>query len=109
MGMDIEPLRAFPRVPPVSLLRRLFGELLRWHALCVEGRLATHRKEHAAAILPQLVPAALPICLRGIQDGLMLTNTIVADAAANFAADIRAGLTKAGQKELPSKYLYDTL
>jgi dimethylhistidine N-methyltransferase len=24
-----------------------------------------------------------------------------------FAADVRAGLTKAGQKELPSKYLYD--
>jgi L-histidine N-alpha-methyltransferase len=39
----------------------------------------------------------------------MLTNTIVADAAADFAADIRAGLTKPGQKELPSKYLYDTL
>src|ERR1700684_4666039 len=26
-----------------------------------------------------------------------------------FAADVRAGLTKPGQKELPSKYLYDTL
>jgi len=34
---------------------------------------------------------------------------MVADTAADFAADIRAGLTKAGQKELPSKYLYDTL
>lgn len=39
----------------------------------------------------------------------MLTNTIVADIAADFAADIRAGLTKTGQKELPSKYLYDTI
>ncbi len=39
----------------------------------------------------------------------MLTNAIIADTAADFAADIRAGLTKAGQKELPSKYLYDTL
>jgi L-histidine N-alpha-methyltransferase len=39
----------------------------------------------------------------------MLTNAIVADTEADFAADIRAGLTKAGQKELPSKYLYDTL
>ena len=29
--------------------------------------------------------------------------------AVDFAADIRAGLTKPGQKELPSKYLYDTL
>jgi L-histidine N-alpha-methyltransferase len=26
-----------------------------------------------------------------------------------FAADVRAGLTRAGQKELPSKYLYDNL
>ncbi len=39
----------------------------------------------------------------------MLTNAIVADAAGDFAADIRMGLTKEGQKELPSKYLYDTL
>src|SRR5579863_997777 len=39
----------------------------------------------------------------------MLTNAIIADTAADFAADIRAGLTKAGQKELPSKYLYDTV
>ena len=26
-----------------------------------------------------------------------------------FAADVRAGLSKEGQKELPSKYLYDAL
>jgi L-histidine Nalpha-methyltransferase len=39
----------------------------------------------------------------------MLTNAIVADAAGDFAADISRGLTKEGQKELPSKYLYDTL
>jgi L-histidine Nalpha-methyltransferase len=39
----------------------------------------------------------------------MLTNTIAAEAAGDFAADIRIGLTKAGQKELPSKYLYDAL
>src|SRR5271169_1020334 len=39
----------------------------------------------------------------------MLTHAILADTAADFAADIRAGLTKEGQKELPSKYLYDTL
>src|SRR5580692_3566985 len=39
----------------------------------------------------------------------MLTNTIPADTAADFAAEVRAGLTKPDQKELPSKYLYDTL
>lgn len=37
----------------------------------------------------------------------MLTNTIVQDAVAEFAADVFDGLTKPGQKELPSKYLYD--
>src|SRR5579863_315279 len=109
VGMDFEPLRASSRLPAVSVLRRLFRQLLRRHALCDEGWVATHGTVHAPPIFPELVPAALPICLRGIQDCFMLTNTIVADVAADFAADIRAGLTKAGQKELPSKYLYDTL
>ncbi len=27
----------------------------------------------------------------------------------SFAADVHAGLTQPGQKELPSKYLYDTV
>ncbi|HWQ52523.1 MAG TPA: L-histidine N(alpha)-methyltransferase [Bryobacteraceae bacterium] len=31
------------------------------------------------------------------------------DSAAQFASDVRAGLCKEGQKELPSKYLYDAL
>jgi L-histidine Nalpha-methyltransferase len=44
-----------------------------------------------------------------LESDLMLTNTIVADTQADFAADVRLGLTKPGQKELPSKYLYDTL
>jgi len=37
----------------------------------------------------------------------MLTHAITADPVYEFAADVRAGLTKLGQKELPSKYLYD--
>jgi L-histidine Nalpha-methyltransferase len=37
----------------------------------------------------------------------MLTHAITAGAVYEFAAEVRAGLTKAGQKELPSKYLYD--
>jgi L-histidine Nalpha-methyltransferase len=37
----------------------------------------------------------------------MLTHAVTADAVYEFAAEVRAGLTKAGQKELPSKYLYD--
>src|SRR6476646_10407740 len=37
----------------------------------------------------------------------MLIHAITADPVYEFAADVRAGLPRAGQKELPSKYLYD--
>src|SRR5579884_3190928 len=37
----------------------------------------------------------------------MLSATMVQNSVAEFAADVRLGLTKVGQKELPSKYLYD--
>ena len=36
----------------------------------------------------------------------MLVHAIT-NAAYEFASDVRAGLTRQGQKELPSKYLYD--
>src|SRR2546426_6198549 len=39
----------------------------------------------------------------------MLTQKIAQFSKADFAAEVRAGLTKTGQKELPSKYLYDEL
>ncbi len=37
----------------------------------------------------------------------MLTHMITASPVSEFAADVCAGLTRPGQKELPSKYLYD--
>jgi L-histidine N-alpha-methyltransferase len=37
----------------------------------------------------------------------MLVHAIPSNATYDFAADVRAGLTRSGQKELPSKYLYD--
>lgn len=37
----------------------------------------------------------------------MLVHAIPTDVSYEFAADVRDGLTRAGQKELPSKYLYD--
>src|SRR5580700_11049557 len=37
----------------------------------------------------------------------MLVRAITADITYEFAAEVRAGLTKPGQKELLSKYLYD--
>jgi L-histidine N-alpha-methyltransferase len=39
----------------------------------------------------------------------MLIHAISTNATYEFAADVRAGLTKPGQKELLSKYLYDEL
>ncbi len=37
----------------------------------------------------------------------MLIHAIPANTAYEFASEVRAGLTRPGQKELPSKYLYD--
>ena len=37
----------------------------------------------------------------------MLTYPITSTKGNDFAADVRAGLEMKGQKELPSKYLYD--
>ncbi|MGC2753307.1 MAG: L-histidine N(alpha)-methyltransferase, partial [Candidatus Acidiferrum sp.] len=37
----------------------------------------------------------------------MLTQTLPLRHVSEFAADVREGLTKSGQRELPSKYLYD--
>lgn len=37
----------------------------------------------------------------------MVTHAITADSLYQFAAEVHDGLTRSGQKELPSKYLYD--
>jgi L-histidine N-alpha-methyltransferase len=37
----------------------------------------------------------------------MLTHEIATISSADFASDVRAGLDRDGQKELPSKYFYD--
>ncbi len=37
----------------------------------------------------------------------MLTSSLPVRHVFEFAADVRASLTKPGQRELPSKYLYD--
>jgi L-histidine N-alpha-methyltransferase len=39
----------------------------------------------------------------------MLTHASTAGASSELIADVRLGLTKPGQKELPSKYLYDSV
>lgn len=40
---------------------------------------------------------------------MVISTNPIGESTAQFAADVRAGLSKAGQKELPSKYLYDEL
>jgi dimethylhistidine N-methyltransferase len=40
---------------------------------------------------------------------MLLSANRIDATLAQFATDVRAGLTKAGQKELPSKYFYDPL
>src|SRR6266436_954829 len=37
----------------------------------------------------------------------MLVHAITTNATYEFASEVRAGLARSGQKELPSKYLYD--
>ncbi len=39
----------------------------------------------------------------------MLTQAFTTDTSSDLIADVRLGLTKTGQKELPSKYLYDNV
>jgi L-histidine Nalpha-methyltransferase len=64
-----------------------------------------------------LVPASLPVRVRDfplrrrLNPGLgaaMLAYTLLPTRhVSEFAAAVREGLTKSGQRELPSKYLYD--
>ena len=49
-----------------AVLPRIFREFLRWQTLCDERRVAANGSVHVAAILPELVPAALPVRLRDV-------------------------------------------
>lgn len=119
--MDQNAVCAVSWIRADALLPRLFREFLRWEALRDEGRIAPNGRMHVAAILPELVPASLSIRLRNIpvRGGIalarefryvgadMLMQTLPLRHVSEFAADVREGLTKSGQRELPSKYLYD--
>src|ERR1700680_4811449 len=103
MGVDLDSIRALPRIRALPVLSRIFRQFLRRPALRDEGPLRAPRGVHAAAVIPHLVPAALSLRLHRIP---MREELMIATA---LAADVTAGLTKLGQKELPSKYLYDTV
>ena len=81
-----------------------------------ERRVAAHRRLHAAAVIPQLVSTTLSIrvrrlSLRELERGTspMIVSQELTIFEQSFAADVQAGLNQPGQKELPSKYLYDTV
>ncbi len=59
-------IRTVPWICGDALLPRLFREFLRWQTLRDEGRVAANGCVHVAAILPELVPAALSVRLRDI-------------------------------------------
>src|SRR5260370_26680584 len=71
--MDAHILRAVSRVRTVFLLSRLLRELFRRETLRDERRFAAHGLVHAAAVVSQLVPAALPLRLRALPFGFTLT------------------------------------
>ena len=110
------PVRTVRRLPGVSVLRRLFRQFLRWQTFCDEGRLAAHGSQHAAAFFPQLVPTALSIRVCGIPLREQVNRTVYANKRdhgtgrqASSPPTSETDSPSAGQKELPSKYLYDTI
>ncbi len=83
-----------------------------------ERRVSADGPLYAAAIVSKLVSAALSVricrismCMLLIssEETSMATNMTAVETAHDFATDVRSGLLQPGQKELPSKYLYDTL
>ncbi len=69
LGVDLDGVRAVPGVYAVSLLSKLFGAIFRWTALCSEGRFSRDCGAAGAALVPQLVPAGLSLCLCDIPAG----------------------------------------
>ncbi len=66
VGVDINPVRTVSRLSAVFVLSRLLRRLLRRQALRNERSFAAHGSLHAASLVSQLVPAALPVRLRRI-------------------------------------------
>jgi hypothetical protein len=97
----------FPGFRTDAVLHQLLRALLRWSTLCAQGRIAAHRRVHAAAVVPQLVPAGVSVSLLHIPAGGVV---MLAPAPENeFVRDVRAGLSGFGQKTLPCRYLYDAV
>src|SRR2546428_9302724 len=104
MGMDDDVLSALPRLPALSVLSRLLGAFLRRRPLRAERGLAADGGAASAALVPQLVPAELSLRLRRLPVRWELMQALL-----DFAREVRDGLSKPGQRELPSIYLYDEI
>src|SRR5277367_739296 len=80
MGMDLDGVCALTGVRGLFVLSGLFGQFFRRQAFRDEGRIAADRCVYVAPILPELVPAALPACVRyiplrgGIAHGVSSAN-----------------------------------
>src|SRR5215467_7434615 len=113
MGVDVDGFPAISRIPNLFLLSRLLGPVLWWRPLCAQGCVPADRCPTAAAIVSQLVPAQLPLCLCRIsvraRSNMMRSQTVHTDTIREFAVAVSDSLGKVGQRELPSMYLYDEL
>src|SRR4030095_9092604 len=65
-GVDALGFRTPARIRAAVILPRVFCEFFRRETLRDEGGLAAHRRLYAPALLPQLVPGALPVCIRDV-------------------------------------------
>src|SRR5690554_6089395 len=110
--MDRHAIRPLPRFRADARVPGVFGGLLRRSALCHEGRFASDRGRTASAVVSQLVPPALSVCVRRFslcgRSRPMNARTSPDAEVAAFARDIRASLSES-PRHLPSRYLYDTL
>ena len=98
----------FPGLRADAVVSGVLGRLLRRRALRHEGRVAGDGARAAAADLPQLVPAALSLCLCDIPLRPRATLQPTLDARAVRRATSRTTCTLT-PRQLPSRYLYDAL
>ena len=111
--------RALRRIRAVFVLSRLFREFFRRQALRHERRIGAHGGLHAAAVVSQLVSAALPIHLCGFplrraltrissrSRTAMLTHAPAQYSVCRIRRGSASGFNAAGPERAPSKYLYD--
>src|SRR5258707_4198580 len=76
MGMDAIGVCAAAGLCGNAVLSGLLGELFRWEALRFERWIAAHRSLPVAAVVPELVSAALSVRLRDVSLRGRLTSTV---------------------------------